>query len=103
MRLLVAREAAEQRVPHVPVRLNQARQHDHVIGDDDLYARCADLSAHGNYFAVSHMHGPAWDIAQRRVHGHEMRVTNDKFSPWPDIGGRTPYAFRILCTLRKEG
>src|ERR1700687_4361835 len=75
----------------------------HVFGDDDLYPRCPDLSAHGNYFTVLHMHGPAWDIAQRRVHGHEMRVTNDKFSPWPDIGGRTPYAFRILCTLRKEG
>ncbi len=55
VRLLVAREAAEQCVPHMPVGLDESRQHDHVGGVDDLRIGSIHIGADRDDRAITYM------------------------------------------------
>jgi len=104
--LFVAREAAEKRVPHVPVRLDKAWQHDHIGSVDYLSARCAHLPAHRNDLTIAYMHSAARNVAKRIVHSHHMAVANDELAACRQAGRhrlRSRKARRCKDTRRTEG
>jgi hypothetical protein len=70
---LVAREAAVERVPHVPMGFDQARHDDHA-GAVDLPSAAFDVFADRDDFTVLHVHRSAHDIAERAVHRHHIGV-----------------------------
>ncbi len=76
---LVARETAIERVPHVPVGLDQARHDDHAVAVDLLPA-ALDVLADRDDLAVLHVHGAARDVAERGVHGHDVRVDDGELA-----------------------
>jgi hypothetical protein len=70
---LVTGETAIERVPHVPVGLDEAGHDDHAVAVDPQ-AAAGDVLADRDDVAVAHMDGPAGDVAERRVHGHHIGV-----------------------------
>jgi hypothetical protein len=70
---LVARKAAEQRVPHVPMSLDEAGHHDHA-GGVDLFAAPDHVLADGDDFAIAHVYGAARDIPECAVHRHHVSI-----------------------------
>jgi hypothetical protein len=77
---LVAGEAAVERVPHVPVGVDEAGHDDHA-GAVDPQAAAGDVLADRDDVAVAHMDRPAGDVAERRVHGHHIGVGDGELAP----------------------
>ena len=69
----VAGEAAEQRVPHVPVGIDEARHHDHA-GAVDPQPASRHIAADRDDRAVAHMHRAAGDVAEPGVHRHHIGI-----------------------------
>jgi hypothetical protein len=94
------RASASCRGEHVPMRLDQPGQHDHVVAGDDLRARRIDVPPYRDDLAVARMHGPARNISERGVHGHDMCITEDELaargkSRCPDIAGRPRHVLHL--------
>ena len=70
--LAVAGEAAQQRGPNVPVRLDESRQHEHAGAVDDLRARRAETASHGGDGAAANVHVAAGDVANGGVHRQDV-------------------------------
>ena len=73
---LLARHAAEQRVPHVPVRLDQARQHDHAAAVDGPRARRVEVLSDRDDDAVAHVNVAILDVAVL-LHRHHIGFADD--------------------------
>ena len=76
---LVAGEAAKERVPHVPMGLDQARHDDHAGAVDPLPAALHVLADRDD-LAVPDVDRPARDIAKRAVHGHHKGITDSELA-----------------------
>ena len=94
---LVAGHAPEQRVPHVPVRVNEARQHDGAASVDHLSAGGLEVGADGNDRACLDVHVAAGDVPDRRVHRHHVGAAND------ELATRRQLARRRLGALALDG
>ncbi len=70
---LVAGETAKQRVPHVPMGLDQPGHDDHA-GAVDLRPAALHVLADRDDLAVPDVHRTAGNIAQRAIHRHHIGV-----------------------------
>ena len=80
MLLPVACEAAQQRGPNVPMRFDEARQHEHAGAVDDLGFRRRQPAPDGRDCAGTHVHVAARDVAGAGVHRQDVRVTDQEFA-----------------------
>ena len=74
---LFARHAAQQRIPHMPVRLDQSGHQDHALALDRRRARRLDELADLDDDAVTHVHIAAREIRHAGLHGHHVGVADD--------------------------
>ena len=78
--LLGTRHAAQDRVPHVPVGLDQPRQHDHAARVEHLGTWRLQPAAHRDDRAVAHMDVGAGQVAGLAVHRHHMAAAHQPFT-----------------------
>ncbi len=69
---LVAGHAAQQRVPHMPMGLDQAGQRDHVPAVDHHRIRRGEAAADRDDRAVAQQDVAVGEVAERRIHGHHI-------------------------------
>jgi hypothetical protein len=102
---LVARHAPEQRIPHVPVGVDEARQHDHIAPVDRLRAACLEAGANGDDGAVLHVHVGARHVAEGRVHRHHEGIADDDLAALRKAGrsGRLSLGERACAHERRDG
>jgi hypothetical protein len=75
---LLARHAAQKRVPHMPVGFDQPGQYDRSAAVDHLGARCANALADGHDDSVLHMHIATGDVTEREIHCHDVGAADDE-------------------------
>ncbi len=91
---LVAGEAAVERVPHMPMGLDQAGHDDHARAVDLLPA-ALHILADRDDLAVAHVDRAAGDIAERAVHRHHMGIGDGEFAARRQLRGGSVAAPRL--------
>ena len=76
--IAVADQAASEARPQVKMRFDEPRQSDHVCPVDHFHSRRREVRADGNDQAVSDVHIAARQVANFRVHAHDVSVADNK-------------------------
>ena len=90
----IPRHAAEERVPHVPVRLDQSREHDHPACVDHLRPRRFHARADCHDAPRAYVHAAVRNVHRSRLHGHHVAVADEILAlrgqapagAWPGAG-----------------
>ena len=99
---LVARHAAQERVPHVPMRLDEARQHDHASAFYHLRAARRNVAADRDDCAAPYVHVGLGQVAGRGVHGHHVGVADHEFAPLGQLARLAAAAHEPRAAARAE-
>ena len=83
----VADEVAAERAPHVIVRVDETRHHDHVGRVDHLGVRCGQIRSDRGDPAVADEYVGARQGAQRRVDGHDRAILDQVVAARPGRSG----------------
>ncbi len=78
---LITGHGAEKRGPHVPVRVDQAGQHNHSARVENRGAGGFQVFPHGGNFAALDVHVAAGNVAERRVHRQYVAIADQELSP----------------------
>jgi len=95
---LIPGEAAEQRVPHMPMGFDQPGHDDHAGAVDPLPATLHILADRDD-LTVPDMHRTIRDIAEHAVHRHHMGIDDGELAAW----GKLRCADVAAPCLRQQG
>ena len=94
---IVARHITQQRRPHMPVSIDQARHDDEAARVDQLGSGSGEISTNVDDRAVVEMHIAAGNISLAGLHGHDIAAADENVSTrgqtghgWRDHGRCAP-------------